>query len=195
MPNRRVPPPQSVIPLTSAMLVVCVLAPPTATAQRVANRELSPPSAYAITNARIVPVAGPTIERGTIVVRNGVIAAVGANVQAPADARVIDGTGLTVYPGVIDANSSLGLATGGGAAAVADAGRGGRGGGRGAAPAQQGAPVGAPNSLHPVGLQPELNVVDLLHAGRRRARGPAERRHHGRAHRAVDGDLPRTSRR
>ncbi len=130
MPNRRVP--QSLVPVTSAMLVVCVLVPPTAMAQRVANRELNPPNAYAITNARIVTGRpGPTIERGTVVIRNGVIAAVGANVQAPADARVIDGTGLTVYPGVIDANTSLGLATGGGAAVVADAGRGGRGGGGG----------------------------------------------------------------
>jgi imidazolonepropionase-like amidohydrolase len=173
MPNRCVP--QSLVPFTSAMLVVCVLAPRTAMAQRIANRELNPPNAFAITNARIVTGTGggPAIDRGTIVVRNGVIAAVGANVQAPADARVIDGTGLTVYPGVIDANSSLGLATGGGAAVVADAGRGGRGGGgRGAAPAQQGAPVGAPNSLHPVGLQPELSVVDLLHADDEALAGP-----------------------
>src|SRR5919107_4105018 len=50
-------------------------------------------SAYALTGARIVTVAGPTIERGTVVVRDGLIAAVGANVSAPPDARVIDGTG------------------------------------------------------------------------------------------------------
>ena len=48
---------------------------------------------YAITNARIVPVSGPVIERGTVVVRNGLIAAVGANVSAPPDARTIDETG------------------------------------------------------------------------------------------------------
>jgi len=64
---------------------------------------------YAITNARIVPVAGPVIERGAIVIRNGLISAVGANVSAPADARVIDGNGLTVYPGLIDSYTSLGL--------------------------------------------------------------------------------------
>src|ERR671916_1548423 len=64
---------------------------------------------YAITNARIVPVSGPVIERGTVVIRNGLIAAVGAQVNAPADARVIDGTGLTVYPGLIDANTTLGI--------------------------------------------------------------------------------------
>ena len=57
---------------------------------------------YAITNARIVTVSGPVIERGTVVIRNGLIAAAGANVSAPSDARVIDGAGLTVYPGLID---------------------------------------------------------------------------------------------
>src|SRR5215813_4859144 len=64
---------------------------------------------YAITNARIVTVAGQVIERGTIVVRNGLIADVGANVSAPADARTIDGTGLIVYPGLIDSYTSLGI--------------------------------------------------------------------------------------
>ncbi len=64
---------------------------------------------YAITNARIVTVSGPVIERGTVVIRNGLIAAVGANVTAPADARTIDGTGLTVYPGLIDSNTSLAI--------------------------------------------------------------------------------------
>src|SRR5687767_12295985 len=64
---------------------------------------------YAITNARIVTVAGATIERGTVVMRDGLIEAVGANVAPPADARVIDGAGLTVYPGMIDSSTSLGI--------------------------------------------------------------------------------------
>jgi imidazolonepropionase-like amidohydrolase len=64
---------------------------------------------YAITNARVVTVAGPVIDRGTVVIRDGLIAAVGANINAPADARVIDGTGLTVYPGLIDSSTSLGM--------------------------------------------------------------------------------------
>src|SRR5438445_9733201 len=62
---------------------------------------------YAITNARIVTVSGPVIERGTIIIRDGLIAAVGASVSTPADARVIDGTGLTIYPGLIDSNTNL----------------------------------------------------------------------------------------
>src|SRR5262249_20250675 len=64
---------------------------------------------FAITNARIVPVSGPAIDRGTIVVSHGVISALGATVQVPADAWVIDGKGLTVYPGLIDALTDLGL--------------------------------------------------------------------------------------
>ena len=43
------------------------------------------PATYAITNARIVPVSGPTLERGTIVIRNGLIVSVGASASAPAD--------------------------------------------------------------------------------------------------------------
>ena len=65
--------------------------------------------AYAIRNARIITVSGNVIERGTVVVRDGKIAAVGANVAIPKDAKVIDATGLSVYPGLIDSNSILGL--------------------------------------------------------------------------------------
>ncbi len=64
---------------------------------------------YAITNAQIVTVSGKTIERGTVVVRNGLIESVGAAAKVPADARVIDGTGLTVYPGFFDTLTKLGL--------------------------------------------------------------------------------------
>ncbi len=64
---------------------------------------------YAITNARIVPVSGATIERGTLVISGGKIAAVGASVAVPQGAQVIDGTGLSVYPGMMDAGTSIGL--------------------------------------------------------------------------------------
>jgi imidazolonepropionase-like amidohydrolase len=72
-------------------------------------QDAAQPGSYVITNATIVPVVGPRIDRGTIVITNGRIAAVGAGVTAPAGARVIDGTGLFVYPGLIDAGSRLGL--------------------------------------------------------------------------------------
>ena len=64
---------------------------------------------YAITNARIVTVSGPEIENGTIVIRDGKIEAVGSNVAAPAGARTIDARGFTVYPGMIDAGTAMGL--------------------------------------------------------------------------------------
>jgi imidazolonepropionase-like amidohydrolase len=67
------------------------------------------PLTYAITNARIVPVSGATIDNGTIVLRNGLVAQVGAGVTAPAGSVVIDGKGLTVYPGLIDMGSTAGL--------------------------------------------------------------------------------------
>src|SRR5262244_1127862 len=64
---------------------------------------------YAIRNARIVTVSGADIENGTIVIRNGKIEAVGANVSVPGGAQTIDAHGLTVYPGMMDAGTSLGL--------------------------------------------------------------------------------------
>jgi imidazolonepropionase-like amidohydrolase len=60
------------------------------------------PRVYAIRGARIVTAAGEPIASGTVVFRGGFIEAVGANLQPPADARVIEGAGLTVYPGLID---------------------------------------------------------------------------------------------
>lgn len=64
------------------------------------------PHVYAITNARIVTAAGPPIESGTIVFRDGIIEQVGAAVTAPPAARVYEGRGLTVYPGLIDMGNS-----------------------------------------------------------------------------------------
>ncbi|HLX45349.1 MAG TPA: amidohydrolase family protein [Bryobacteraceae bacterium] len=79
------------------------------------------PTAVAIRNARIVTVSGSPIAKGTIVIRNGLIEAVGDSIQAPSDALVIDGEGLTVYPGLVDALSTWGMP------GTAANGRGGRG--------------------------------------------------------------------
>ncbi|HET6854698.1 MAG TPA: amidohydrolase family protein [Pyrinomonadaceae bacterium] len=68
-----------------------------------------PRGVFAIRNARIVTVSGPDIENGTIVIRDGKIEAVGATVSVPAGAQTIDGTGLSVYPGMIDAGTNMGL--------------------------------------------------------------------------------------
>src|SRR3954466_6549288 len=62
-----------------------------------------------ITNATVLTATGERIERGSVLMRDGKIAAVGASVQAPADATVVDGTGKWVTPGIIDAHSHLGV--------------------------------------------------------------------------------------
>lgn len=64
---------------------------------------------FAITNARVYTVTQGTIENGTVVIRQGVIEAVGAGIPVPPDAEVMDGAGLEVYPGLIDAGSGVGL--------------------------------------------------------------------------------------
>ena len=135
------------LPRARTLVALALFAAPPLLAQR------SVPGTYAITNARIVPVSGPVIDKGTIVIRDGLIAAVGAAVSIPADARVVDGAGHTVYPGLIDAYSTLGMR-------AAPAGPGGGFGGFGApAPTR---PAGAPNSAMPVGMQPEVRAVDQL---------------------------------
>lgn len=118
------------------------------------NRSLE---TFALTNARIVAGTGATVERGTIVVRNGLIESVGENVKIPADARVIDGAGLTIYPGFINANTTLGIPA---------AARPAQGQIPPLAPPQQQTPTTPPtNSNYPAGLQPETSVVDQLRAG------------------------------
>lgn len=66
---------------------------------------------YAIVGATIHPVSGPVIEEGTVLLEDGKIKAVGKQVPIPRDAltKVIDGKGLHVYPGFIDAGTSMGL--------------------------------------------------------------------------------------
>ncbi len=67
------------------------------------------PPVVAIRNARVHPVSGPVIEKGTVVVRNGLISDVGAAVTVPSDAWVLEAAGLDVYPGLIDGLSSIGI--------------------------------------------------------------------------------------
>ena len=72
------------------------------------------PAAYAIKDARIVAAPGRTFDPGVIVVRRGVIEAVGVSkdITVPFDAEVIDGKGLTVYPGFIDLFTTVGQRSG-----------------------------------------------------------------------------------
>jgi hypothetical protein len=81
--------------------------------------------AIAIRGAAIETVANGRIDSGVIIIRDGKIESVGADLELPDDVRVIDGSGLTILPGAIDPFSRAGLGGGGGG------GRGGRGGRRG----------------------------------------------------------------
>lgn len=73
------------------------------------NPEPGPRATVAIRNARIVPVSGPEITGGTLVISDGKIQAIGVNVPIPQGAQIIDGTGLSVYPGMTEAGSQMGL--------------------------------------------------------------------------------------
>ncbi len=89
--------------LLASALVAATTTPPAALAQG------GPPRVFAIRDARVVVAPGKTLERGTVVLRDGLIATVGADAKAPADARIIDGRGLTVYPGLVDGLSRVGM--------------------------------------------------------------------------------------
>lgn len=75
---------------------------------------------YAIQGAKIYTLAGPPIENGTVVIRDGKIVAVGADVSVPSGAEVIDAAGLQVYPGLFDPLSRLGLTEVGAVRATVD---------------------------------------------------------------------------
>src|SRR5262245_25077788 len=119
--------------------------------------------AYAIKGGTVVTVTGATIQKGTVIIRNGLIEAVGADIPVPGDARVIDAAGMTVYPGLIDAYSNIGLG-----AATPTPGQGGRGGGPPApqTPAIPALAIATTTSAQPTptpaGQSPELMASDQL---------------------------------
>jgi imidazolonepropionase-like amidohydrolase len=90
-------------------LLCAVLATALAAPCAYAQNERPTREVWALTNARIVVAPGRVIERGTVVVRDGRIEAVGPRVTAPVDAFPLDLDGLTVYAGLIDAASAIGL--------------------------------------------------------------------------------------
>src|SRR5262245_42638142 len=128
--------------LASAILSSSAVRPALATTPRV----------HAIVGARIVTAPGQVIPHGTVVIRDGVITAVGANAAVPADARIWKGDSLTVYAGLIDAFVTP-------AEAPASGGAPGRPGRPGAEqpPAPTRGAASALNSVHP-----ETRVVESL---------------------------------
>jgi len=87
------------------------------------NPNPGPQGTFAIRGGTVVTVSGADIPNGTVVISGGKITAVGsgANVQVPANAQVINATGLMIYPGMIETGSSIGLSEiGQGAVATVD---------------------------------------------------------------------------
>src|SRR5687767_3207258 len=105
---------------------------------------------WALTNARVETVTRGVIERGTVVIRDGLIEAVGADVRPPADARIVDLAGKRVYPGLIDLTSTMGLAS-------APASGGGGSGGPGGSAAQT-----SSATVRNVGLEPGRVIANEL---------------------------------
>ena len=93
-----------------AALALLMLGAPSAQAQP----RVGEGGTFAIRGGTVVTGTGQRIENGTVVIEDGRITAVGANVQAPAGATVIDASGRFVYPGMIDAYTPLGLSEIGG---------------------------------------------------------------------------------
>jgi imidazolonepropionase-like amidohydrolase len=131
------------------------------------------PRVHAITGARVVTAPGQVIEHGTVVLRDGVITAVGSadEIKVPADARVWTAEGKTVYAGFIEPNAEVHLPTPLKPAAEGEAGGRGAGGGRGAAPtapAETLAPAAAARSWN-ARVTPERDVAKVLVADERGA--------------------------
>jgi imidazolonepropionase-like amidohydrolase len=79
-----------------------------------------PSTTYAITGAKVFTLAGEPIDNGTLIIRDGKIAAVGAGVTVPAGAQIIDAKGLLVYPGLFDPVTQIGLREIGAVSATVD---------------------------------------------------------------------------
>ncbi len=89
--------------MTNTTLTFCAALVASLTATSVAAQTI------AITGGRVHPVSGPTIENGTVLIRDGKIVGVGANVAIPADAQRINATGKWVTPGIVNVATTLGV--------------------------------------------------------------------------------------
>lgn len=91
--------------LLSLLAALCL----TALGLLAAQPAFTEPTVFAIRFAKVVASPGKVLEKATVVIRAGRIEALGAEVAPPPDATIIDGTGLVVYPGFIDAGNSWGI--------------------------------------------------------------------------------------
>ncbi len=126
------------------------------------NMRAEPPSSIAIKDAHVVTVSGSDLPKATVLLSDGLIRDVGPDISIPADAWVIDGTGLTVYPGFIDGLSTWGIPPA--APATAAGGRAGASAAATPAPAQPAQPAAPP-----------IPETEQLSAAQALARGPESR--------------------
>src|SRR5262249_1366078 len=105
-------------PFVLLILLMVAVALPTIAPSMV---EGSAESAYAIRGAKIFTLTGEPIENGTLVIKGGKIESVGRNVSVPSGAKVINGKGLQIYPGLFDSMTQLGLTEIGAVASTNDA--------------------------------------------------------------------------
>jgi imidazolonepropionase-like amidohydrolase len=105
---------RTILPRAFAVFMACGLFALGISAQSVSS------TSYAITHARLFTLAGAPIEDGTLLIKDGKIAAIGTSVTFPADAQVIDGRGLQVYPGLFDSITQMGLSEIGAVRATVD---------------------------------------------------------------------------
>jgi len=118
---------------------------------------------YALTNVRIVTAPGRVIDKGTVLIRNGRIAAVGATVTVPAGVVTMDLTGNSVFPGLIDAATNVGLPSAYRPlpTAATDAGRGGGRGGRGGGGGGRGNPAGLVPTVNPTPIPQSFPLPEV----------------------------------
>ena len=86
----------------------------------IASAQSQSSTTYALTHAKIFTLAGSAIEDGTLVIRDGKIAAVGGGLDIPAEAQVIDAKGMQIYPGLFDSITQMGLREVGAVSATVD---------------------------------------------------------------------------
>lgn len=95
------------VPLCSTLVLTAYLAWPAVVAAQFTDPP--PPAAYALQNVTVVAADGTRTDSVTLVVRDGMIAAMGRGIAVPADARLLEGDSLFVYPGLIDGEGEVDL--------------------------------------------------------------------------------------
>ena len=93
--NHHLNPPAAALPVLAS--IVAILASPAAIAQTVF-----------LEGGRVIPVVGPPLNKANVLIKNGKIAEIGPDVEAPFDARVYDVSGKTLFPGMIDVHTNGG---------------------------------------------------------------------------------------